>query len=257
MNWRRSRSGTCTRPSSRRSGDAGEWKQHDNEIVVIRTRPAVRKSASVLFQASATPAARGGAHVRPTCDAVEHAVAPALITLAAAGHLDFLCIHPFRDGNGRVSRLITLLQDLSAGYDVGRYVSLERTIEDTRERLLRGVEIDVAGLARGNKTTPGRTSTTCCSRSSRISRVRRTRRPGCGAQRGAKRYPCWTPSTECHLHFSLIDLESTLPWRQQGHDSSRPGTCRRPVPWGVCAGGRLPSGRGSRMSNACNARLKV
>ena len=45
--------------------------------------------------------------------------------LAAALDLDFLCIHPFRDGNGRVSRLLTLLALYQQGYEVGRYISLE------------------------------------------------------------------------------------------------------------------------------------
>ena len=37
--------------------------------------------------------------------------------------LDFLCIHPFNDGNGRMSRLLTLLLFYKAGYIVGKYVS--------------------------------------------------------------------------------------------------------------------------------------
>ena len=52
----------------------------------------------------------------------------------AAFNLDFLCIHPFRDGNGRVSRLLLLLQCYHLGYDVGRYISLERLIEQNKER---------------------------------------------------------------------------------------------------------------------------
>jgi Fic family protein len=55
--------------------------------------------------------------------------------VATAGfNLDFLCIHPFRDGNGRVSRLLLLLQCYHLGYEVGRYISLERLIEQNRER---------------------------------------------------------------------------------------------------------------------------
>lgn len=48
--------------------------------------------------------------------------------------LDFLCIHPFRDGNGRVSRLLTVLLCYHAGAEVGRYISLERIIEQNKDR---------------------------------------------------------------------------------------------------------------------------
>lgn len=47
--------------------------------------------------------------------------------------LDFLCIHPFRDGNGRMSRLLTLLLLYRAGYIVGKYISIEKLIEVSKE----------------------------------------------------------------------------------------------------------------------------
>ena len=47
--------------------------------------------------------------------------------------LDFLCIHPFNDGNGRMSRLLTLLLFYKAGYIVGKNVSIEMLIEKTKE----------------------------------------------------------------------------------------------------------------------------
>jgi Fic family protein len=47
--------------------------------------------------------------------------------------LDFLCIHPFSDGNGRLSRLLSLLALYHQGYEVGRFISLERVIEKTKE----------------------------------------------------------------------------------------------------------------------------
>jgi len=62
----------------------------------------------------------------------EHRISP-LITLAAL-NLDFLCIHPFRDGNGRASRLLLLLTCYHVGIEVGRYISLERLIEENKER---------------------------------------------------------------------------------------------------------------------------
>ena len=47
--------------------------------------------------------------------------------------LDFLCIHPFNDGNGRMSRLLTLLLLYRAGYIVGKYISVEKMIEQSKE----------------------------------------------------------------------------------------------------------------------------
>ena len=47
--------------------------------------------------------------------------------------LDFLCIHPFNDGNGRMSRLMTLLTLYRAGYLVGKYISIEKMIVDSKE----------------------------------------------------------------------------------------------------------------------------
>lgn len=47
--------------------------------------------------------------------------------------LDFLCIHPFNDGNGRMSRLLSLLLYYKAGYIVGKYVSMEMLIEKQRK----------------------------------------------------------------------------------------------------------------------------
>ena len=64
---------------------------------------------------------------------------PPAVALAAF-NLDFLCIHPFRDGNGRVSRLALLLQSDHAGMDVGRYMSLERLIEQSKERYYETLE---------------------------------------------------------------------------------------------------------------------
>jgi Fic family protein len=57
-----------------------------------------------------------------------------LIVLTAF-NLDFLSIHPFRDGNGRVSRLLLLLGSYHLGFEVGRYISFERLIEDNKDRL--------------------------------------------------------------------------------------------------------------------------
>src|SRR6185295_15722103 len=77
-----------------------------------------------------TPAA-----VEELCVLYRHALnqdlAPPLVAVAALV-LDFLCIHPFRDGNGRISRLLTLLALYQHDFEVGRYISLERLVEESR-----------------------------------------------------------------------------------------------------------------------------
>lgn len=73
---------------------------------------------------------------------------PPLIALAAF-NLDFLCIHPFWDGNGRVSRLLWLLQSYQLGYEVGRYISLERLVEQNKERYYETLELSSKGWHEG------------------------------------------------------------------------------------------------------------
>ena len=112
------------------SGDAGQFKRMDNEVVELRpgAAPVIRFKC---VSAKQTPAA-----VDELCLLYRHALdqdnIPPLIAITALV-LDFLCIHPFRDGNGRVSRLLTLLALYHHGYEVGRYISLERLIEQSKE----------------------------------------------------------------------------------------------------------------------------
>lgn len=63
--------------------------------------------------------------------------------------LDFLCIHPFADGNGRTARLLTLLLLYRAGYEVGRYISLERVIEQSRDTYYEALEASSQGWHEG------------------------------------------------------------------------------------------------------------
>ncbi len=63
--------------------------------------------------------------------AVKENVQP-LVLIFALVH-DFLCIHPFDDGNGRMSRILTLLLLYKSGYLVGKYISIEMLIEETKD----------------------------------------------------------------------------------------------------------------------------
>ncbi len=77
----------------------------------------------------------------------ERTVSP--LVLLAAFNLDFLCIHPFRDGNGRVSRLLLLLTGYHTGLEVGRYISLERLIEEHKARYYETLGISSQGWHTG------------------------------------------------------------------------------------------------------------
>ena len=112
------------------SGDAGKWKERDNDII--------RKHADGRIEVIFKPvsAAKTPDMMDQLCKAYENGVGqlkyPPLYAVACLV-LDFLSIHPFRDGNGRVSRLLTLLALYEHGFQVGKYISLERIIEQSKE----------------------------------------------------------------------------------------------------------------------------
>lgn len=64
--------------------------------------------------------------------------------------LDFLCVHPFNDGNGRMSRLLTLLMLYRSGYIVGKYISIEKIIADTKESYYDALQESSLGWHEGN-----------------------------------------------------------------------------------------------------------
>lgn len=112
------------------SGDAGHFKRVDNELVqLVDGGPPLVRFRCVSVWATPAAVAELSALYR---HAVEQEQIPPLIALGALV-LDFLCIHPFRDGNGCVSRLLTLLALYHHGYEVGRYVSLEGLVKTSKE----------------------------------------------------------------------------------------------------------------------------
>jgi Fic family protein len=112
------------------STSGGRFKDEDN-LVVDRLPDGRRQVRFRPVPASSTPTFTAELCARYVAerDADEHHP----LLLAGIAVLDFLVIHPFEDGNGRIARILTnaLLDD--AGYGVARYVSLEQLVADTEE----------------------------------------------------------------------------------------------------------------------------
>ncbi len=111
--------------------DGGAWKMTDNEIVERTAEGTVERVRFKAVSAVATPQAMQRLEATYGAAVNEHNKEPLLVVPLAI--LDFLCIHPFSDGNGRVSRLLTLMLLYHFGHDVGRYISLERIFEQSKE----------------------------------------------------------------------------------------------------------------------------
>jgi Fic family protein len=111
-------------------GEGGKWKPTDNKITetqsdgtkVVRFNPV---------PAYLTPEAMETLHKRFDELWQKGEIEPLLLIPTYV--LDFLCVHPFLDGNGRMARLLTLLLLYKAGYEVGRYISLEQIVEQTKD----------------------------------------------------------------------------------------------------------------------------
>lgn len=103
----------------------GKYKTEDNVILEIDSRgnrivrfeptPASETSSAMEQLSLAYLEARDDANINQLL------LIPCVI-------LDFLCIHPFRDGNGRISRLLSLLLLYKSGFDAGKYISFEEQI---------------------------------------------------------------------------------------------------------------------------------
>ena len=109
---------------------AGHWKEKDNAIY------EVRNDGKQVIRYQPVSSLKTPEYIAKLCTlykkAIERENSDPLF-LIASFVLDFECIHPFMDGNGRIGRLLTLLLLYQAGYEVGRYISLERIIEASKE----------------------------------------------------------------------------------------------------------------------------
>lgn len=107
----------------------GHFKTVANDIEQVNADGS-KEVIFVPLEPSLTPDA-----VRQICDSYRQAKETQAIDeliLIPCFILDFLCIHPFVDGNGRMSRLLTLLLLYQNGYMVGKYISIEKAIADTK-----------------------------------------------------------------------------------------------------------------------------
>ncbi len=119
------------------TGDAGKYKKRANDIIERFPDGRVRVRFRTVEPAKTTD------FMKETLDLWRDGVSEQWVhplILLAGANLDFLCVHPFRDGNGRVSRLLMLLQCYHLGFEVGRYISLERLIEENKERYYETLE---------------------------------------------------------------------------------------------------------------------
>lgn len=107
-----------------------------------------------------TPAApyETPAYIDAICDSYRMTVSQNTVDpllLIPVSITDFLCIHPFSDGNGRMSRLLTLLLMYQAGYNVGKYISIEKHIEKTKPSYYDALQLASQGWHEGkNDPTP-------------------------------------------------------------------------------------------------------
>ena len=109
------------------SGDplSGKFKTEDNVILEVdadgRRKVRFRPTAAAETREAMEQLELAYLEARADADINQLLLIPCVI-------LDFLCIHPFRDGNGRMSRLLSLLLLYKNGYDAGKYVSFEEQI---------------------------------------------------------------------------------------------------------------------------------
>lgn len=127
----------------------GKYKAADNEIEEIDSKG----NKTIRFQP--VPAWETAENIDRLCEAYNSVMGkpdidPLLIMPMFI--LDFLCIHPFTDGNGRMSRLLTLLLLYRHNYNVGKYISIEKIINNTKVSYYNALQESSAGWHDGKNT---------------------------------------------------------------------------------------------------------
>lgn len=128
--------------------EGGVWKAADNQIVERNGQGRVTRVRFTPVPAVGTPGAMQTLASIYDRGVKEGRYDPLILVPLAV--LDFLCIHPFRDGNGRMARLLTLLLLYHFHYRVGRYISLERVIEESKETYYEALERSSQGWHEGH-----------------------------------------------------------------------------------------------------------
>lgn len=124
----------------------GKWKATNNEIVE-KHPDGSKRVRFVPTSAHLTPQAMDDLITNYKESIHTHHQDPLIVVPLAV--LDFLCVHPFSDGNGRVARLLTLTLLYHFDYQVGRYISLERIFEETKESYYETLEKSSQGWHEG------------------------------------------------------------------------------------------------------------
>lgn len=124
----------------------GQWKTTDNEIIQLQ-EDGKKRVRFIPTNAFETPSAMEKLIQSYHLSIADWNIEPLIVIPAAI--LDFLCIHPFRDGNGRTARLLTLLLLYHFDYQVGRYISLERIFEESKESYYETLEKSSQGWHQG------------------------------------------------------------------------------------------------------------
>lgn len=129
------------------SNPGGRWKSTDNEITETHSdgTKRIRFIPTKAHLVSHTMEQL----IKSYSDIAAKKPQDALIFVPLA-ILDFLCIHPFTDGNGRMSRLLTLMLLYHFDYQVGHFISLERIFEDSKESYYETLEASSKNWHSGN-----------------------------------------------------------------------------------------------------------